>query len=359
MSGQPKCKAIVLAVCLGAFSTGAMGQGWQPEAPLRVATALHRACVDSRGDIYVVGGVDSGATARVEQLVYDPTSESYASAWIDIAPMTTPRAAPAVVCAGDFIYAIGGTNSPNYIRSVERYDTQDPASGWQLLPSPQWLTTPRSSAAAVVDHAGRIYVIGGSGATGFLNTVEVYDPARPDNGWTVLQATLGTARVAHGAVTAPDGQIWVIGGQGSGGTHLDSVEIYDPCNPALGWISGPSITGPNSNNDPATLGADGNIYVAGGWLPGASGRAVRYSFRDGRWQEIYSLAQPRSRPNLVLGKNGRVFAIGGDDASGHYPDVESLNTVSCYADGDISTGMRVLDIFDFLYFQNKYVTGCP
>ena len=207
-------------------------------------------------------------------------------------------------------------------------------------------------------------MIGGNGTPavpGWLDTVEVYDPARPVNGWTVLPVTLHTGRVAHGAVTTPDGRIWAIGGEGGGpsGTHLDSVEIYDPCNPALGWIPGPPITGPNSNNDSATLGADGNIYVAGGWLPGTTDRVVRYSFRDEQWQEVDALAaRPRSRPAMVLGKNGHVFAIGGGSKSGPFPDVESLNTVPCYADGDISTGMCVLDIFDFLYFQNKFVNGC-
>ena len=365
MFGKLKCEVIAVAACLGAFSTVAVGQGWQPEAPLRVALDLLRACVDSRGNIYILGGVEhlGPATTRVEMLAFDCTTSppTYSGAWVDVASMTTPRAAPAVVCAGDFIYAIGGFDSPNNLASVERYDTQDPASGWQMLPASQWLTTPRGNAAATVDHAGRIYVIGGHGTAGYLNTVEVYDPARPANGWTALPASarLQTGRAAHGAVTAPDGRIWAIGGEGSGGTHLDSVEIYDPCNPALGWIPGPSITGPNSNNDSASLGADGNIYVAGGWLPGTTDRVVRYSFRDEQWQQVDALAaQARSRTAMVLGKDGRVFAIGGGSKSGPFPDVESLNTMPCYADGDISTGMCVLDIFDFLYFQNKFVNGC-
>ena len=34
-------------------------------------------------------------------------------------------------------------------------------------------------------------------------------------------------------------------------------------------------------------------------------------------------------------------------------------TVTCYPECDASTGGGVLDIFDFLCFQNAFVAGCP
>ena len=40
-------------------------------------------------------------------------------------------------------------------------------------------------------------------------------------------------------------------------------------------------------------------------------------------------------------------------------DLHPCKTPSCYADCDQSPGIGVLDIFDFLCFQNAFVSGCP
>jgi streptogramin lyase len=200
---------------------------------------------------------------------------------------------------------------------------------------PAALNHPRSSHGATVDAWGRIWVAGGGDmVTGAI--VEIYDPLRPDSGWTELEALLEVPRgsAAPGVVADGRGRLYVIGGAiGESGEHVRRVDRFDPCHPKLGWERLADIPGPNSNQDTAAVGADGRIYVAGGWL-GASttDRVVRYDPDTDVWEAWCNLQQRRSRHAMVRAHNGAILVIGGERAPFVYlSSIEAL-TPPCGAD---------------------------
>ena len=83
-------------------------------------------------------------------------------------------------------------------------------------------------AAAVID--GKLYAIGGHNSTGYLDSVERYDPST--NTWEAV-AAMGTKRGGSTAV-ALAGKLYAMGGKAFSGasSYLDSVERYDPASNA-------------------------------------------------------------------------------------------------------------------------------
>jgi hypothetical protein len=126
-------------------------------------------------------------------------------------------------------------------------------------------------AGAEVD--GLIYVIGGSNATTYLNTVEVYDPVA--NGWST-RTNIPTAR-RNMTADVIGGKIYIIGGEGSAGT-LDIVEIYDPATDT--WITGEPMLAARTEISSAVIG--GSIYVIGGINGSVS--AVNEEYNPKPWQ---------------------------------------------------------------------------
>ena len=93
---------------------------------------------------------------------------------------------------------------------------------------------------------------------------------------------LPTARSGCAAV-ALFGLLYVIGGKGSEGQILSSVERFDP---SIGWWQMlPPVTMPRSASAAAAVG--GKVYVAGGFNGNEDIRAVEtFDPLVGRWEEI-------------------------------------------------------------------------
>lgn len=297
-------KTHVLATCT---------EEWQPEPPLLTARHAHGSCTDPCGNIYVLGGRQQPAFEdldTVEKLAFDGTS--YDDSWAFMTPMPTTRRHHAVVSVSGFIYVVGGVGPGEQILgSVVRYDTTTDTWSSGVVPD---LILPRSSPSATVDRWGRIYVIGGTDGTNFLTSVEVFDPARPGVGWT-SGPELSEARAQAGAAVDKEGRVYAIGGYTAAG-HLSSVERFDPCGVDAAWSSVPEVPGVASQTDQAVTGADGRIYVGGGWLPGYTDRVLAFDPDTDMWDICQPLSQARNNLSLVLGGNGRIFAVGGDVCCG-------------------------------------------
>ena len=325
---------------------------WEPEPSLNTPRSLHAAAVDPCGNIYVMGGhhwSPSSEEGAVEKLAFD--GSAYAGNWVYVSPMPTPRSHHAAASLGGIIYVIGGTDGTQTLASVHTYDVI--TDEWSTTDVPD-LNVARSDAGATVDTWGRIYVVGGSDAGVFLDSVEVYDPARPSLGG-VLAPDLNEVRSATGAVTDRQRRIYAIGGHNSTNGHLRTVERFDPCNRDEGWVVLEElIPEPACEDDEAVLGADGRIYVAGGWAPGTTNRVARFDTETETWAEWEPLSQGRGALGLVLGANGRIFAIGGS-TGGPYPQVsvESLQTSFDPFDSD---GDGDVDLADFARFASA-MTG--
>ena len=184
------------------------------------------------------------------------TVESFAQSgtWTTKAPMPTPRCCSAVGAAEGVLYAIGGSQQPYFVDSVEAYD---PATDRWTRKS----RIPRScSGAGAGVIAGVIYVVGCPDSSSQPSAVYAYETK--DDTWT-LRAPLPTPRWGP-AVAAVNGVLYAIGGEQNVGAHsgrvLNAVEAYDPRTDT--WTSRAAIPTPRWLMAAAATG--GRIYVIGG-----------------------------------------------------------------------------------------------
>jgi N-acetylneuraminic acid mutarotase len=207
-----------------AYDPAGPAAGWIAVPALNTARYAHAVVSASDGKLYAIGGISSQSTTLGSIEVYDPNALS--PQWSTLsASLNAPRSHFGAVAASDgMIYAIGGaSNSGTIYGSVERFDPANPATGWTTLTKAS-LRTAREDFTAVAGADGRIYAIGGKGKGGkLLNSVEVYDPSNPTAGWVVTRRGLNTARADFGATTGSDDKLYVVGGTGTSGT-LGSVE---------------------------------------------------------------------------------------------------------------------------------------
>jgi len=77
---------------------------------------------------------------------------------------------------------------------------------------------------AVVQHKGKVYVVGGHDEGDWLQSVAVYDIAA--EAWSVLPAEMMVHRRNHAAAVHGN-KIYVLGGADERWTDLRSVEVYD------------------------------------------------------------------------------------------------------------------------------------
>ena len=158
--------------------------------------------------IYVIGGLEEDAvSSRID--VYEPGSDS----WSEGPPLLTGRSHMSAVTLGRLIYVIGGKDETGVV-SLDLVEALDPTTGaWAEV---RGLNVGRSS-LGVLEHKGRLFILGGENIDTALDSVESFDPkaARWHN-YQPLPFAL------HGAATAKvDGIAYSIGG--SAGTGLSVV----------------------------------------------------------------------------------------------------------------------------------------
>jgi hypothetical protein len=88
---------------------------------------------------------------------------------------------------------------------------------------------------AVVQHKGKVYVVGGYGGDEVLQSVAVYDVAAEV--WSVLPAEMMVNRRGYAAAVHGN-KIYVLGGMDEGHTSVRSVEVYDIVTGEWGMVSG-------------------------------------------------------------------------------------------------------------------------
>jgi N-acetylneuraminic acid mutarotase len=137
--------------------------------------------------------------------------------------MATARSSHGCVVCEDKLYVVGGQDAEDTVlASVEVYDFA--TETWSVLPAP--MPQARTSiTTAVVQHKGKVYVVGGRGGEGEdLQSVAVYDIAA--EAWSVLPADMRVHRREH-AAAVHGSKIYVLGGGDEEYTALRSVEVYD------------------------------------------------------------------------------------------------------------------------------------
>ncbi len=175
---------------------------------------------------------------------------------------------------------------------------------WEsLIPMPE----ARQAAGAALLR-GRVYVVGGSGSRGeVLDSVESYDPIL--NNWFAA-ASLPQA-LHHVAVAVAGDRLYAIGGlSGSGATAVRAVYAYDA--DADHWERRADL--PTARGAAAAVVIGSQIYVVGGQRDGrAVADLATYDVDTDTWTGL--TAMPTARQQLVAGAIDNIlYAVGGRDA---------------------------------------------
>jgi hypothetical protein len=181
----------------------------------------------------------------------------------------------------------------------------------ELAPVP----TPRTEVAAAVAD-GSIVVAGGFAPGGTVPTVEVYDVAADE--WTAgPDLPVG---VNHAMATSVEGEVYVFGGTLGDGEISDAAFVLRDG----AWQPLPAMPEPRTAGGAAVAGE--LIYVVGGVGPeGVAERTLVLDPAAGRWSVTEGLGRPREHMG-VAAVGERVYAVGGRAGSlAGFPDVEVLD----------------------------------
>jgi hypothetical protein len=148
------------------------------------------------------------------------------------------------------------------------------------------------------------------------------------------------------------------GVNGIGGSRAPGVLTYDPAYPIRATFQDP--------NDPASPGVTNEVSVRID-LHGTSGLSVTLNAYGVHGALLDSETQPDvGGARLTVRAPGihSVEFVGTRNSEGAAVDDLAFNPVvgaskACYADCDTSTGAGMLDVFDFLCFQDAFVSGDP
>lgn len=216
---------------------------------------------------------------------------------------------PAVV-SGDAIYVIGGCGPDGFLNSIEQIS---PATG-TVTSIPTTLLHRRWHTAQA--SGPYLYVMGGvvdTDSTDALSSaVERYDTR---TGKVDLMAPLPTPRRTAASVLS-DSKIYVIGGSTDGETHeAGTVDIYDI--KANTWSKGAPMPTPR---ECALAVTNGSIYAVGGYDGTNSVSTVEaYNIAQNKWFRL---------PNLPVVLSAHHMALDGDTlyTFGNYAVVDQVGT---------------------------------
>lgn len=190
-----------------------------------------------------------------------------------------------------------------------------PSNTWRPVAP---LTHLREALAAADGSDGRIYAMVGADYTGPLTSMEAYLPAQ--DRWVSAPAALFGYEFAP-AVRGPDNRLYLGGG---------TLDAYDTRRQE--WASVSTVPTPRGRHG-AAVGADGRIYMVGGYSDdtGTLADVEAYAVASKRWMTLDSLPAPRQDLGVAAGPDGRIYAVGGTTASGsvHYAN-PSMSVVDAY-----------------------------
>ena len=279
--------------------------GPDPMGPLGTESRLlagYSVAVDTttgRENLYVFGGSKtSGDTHQLGGFKYDaetPRGQSPSAQWAVISDMPQPaRSDMAAVTVDNIIYAMGGGNSNATFDLTSTYDpTMDLWANVDAMMLPGAL---RGAGAGAV--ARKIYLFGGlNAAGGAIRTLLVFDLDAPITGWQALTGSGVTPTPRRGAATAVfDGKLYVIGGLNAAG-FLDVVEVFDP--EQKRWER--KTPCPVAFQSATIIQAHGHLIVFGGenfddnGNIGPIGNVSQYDPVEDIWSVRESMITPRSK----------------------------------------------------------------
>ncbi|GAA0374916.1 kelch repeat-containing protein [Bacillus horti] len=205
------------------------------------------------GKLYVIGG-NAGNIFSNQVYEYDPTTNE----WEAKSPLPTGLSLYNSAVLNNKIYIFGGLTSGAVINSILEYD---PISDiWTDKNSKALTYLYRASASS----NGKVYFFGGESAT-FKQpqrNVSVFDPEADTFNPELYPDGTGSTwsfRLRSAAVSLPDGDLMVMGGQQLGNTVTDLVHIYNPSTNS--WSDGERLPVPLHNTNSLLISEDDSDYV--------------------------------------------------------------------------------------------------
>lgn len=312
--GGPSCSACEVGRTCGLFSDcnhGTCESGtclagvWKTLPDMRTPRMGVSAAVLG-GDIYVLGGYrdNTGAGSPRTVQVFTPTSND----WRPGPLMRKPRYGFSAVVGNDGrLYAIGAQYAGYLSNTVEAYSPDDET--WSEVSA---MNAHRFWGAAIAMD-GYIYAFGGWDLT-FLQYGSIERFSVADGTWEPLGATMITPRDSFGAGRSTDGRLFAFGGSGEGDI-LASTESYDVALDT--WVQESDMSIARSAIASATD-AEGRMYAIGGEDASKNVLSLteRFDPKSGQWSTMASMPTPRMQASAVAGPDGRIYVFGGTLSDG-------------------------------------------
>jgi hypothetical protein len=224
-------------------------------------------------DLYVIGGENAGTPlGSVEHALIDADGTLGTFTLVTGVALVTARSGATTVVLGGYVYVIGGTNAGGPLGTVERAKIQsDGTLATFATVSGVALATARTDAASAVV-GDSLYVIGGTGASGKLASIEaaVIDPDSSLEAFAPSAQMLATPRAGAAAI-ATAGSLYVLGGDTAAGptsTVEASAIVSDGTLGAFTAPAGVALTLPRAYFTTAVVGS--TVFAIGGTSAGAA-----------------------------------------------------------------------------------------
>lgn len=260
----------VLSLVLAVVSDGQTAGGeWQTLAPMPSARQEISTAV-LNGKIYVIAGFTSAGASTDTVEVFNPATNTWASA--QSIPIQNNHNSAAV--AAGKLYTFGGVSNLAFV--------YDPALNVWLPVAPMNFQHGETAAVGVIDN--KIYVAGGAGGGMQQRELEVYDPAA--NTWTNLAPMTVPRNHTGGGVIK--GKFYVVGGRGSTNAAT-ALEVYDP--QTNSWTTLAPM--PTARSGIGVGVVNGELYVFGGEIPSLHPEVEVYNPESNSWRRVADMPTPR------------------------------------------------------------------
>eukprot|EP00466_Bigelowiella_natans_P004858 jgi/Bigna1/143226/aug1.77_g17934 len=255
--------------------------------------------------------------------------------WKKIPDVNAERNGLGVAVGDGKLFAVGGCDGSNRLKSGECLDLKNVDAGWKKLPD---VNTERSGLGVAVGD-GKLFAVGGQDEDeNDLKSGEHLDLKNVDAGWKKLPDVDAERRQL--GVAVGDGKLFAVGGHchEDGGDHLKSGEHLDLKNVDAGWKKLPDV-----DTERGALGVavgDGKLFAVGGHDDGdchKSGEHLDLKNVDAGWKKLSDVNATRVSLGVAVG-DGKLFAVGGSDGdrlkSGEHLRI-AVQTASAHTPGPV------------------------